>query len=167
MLGVRSLFDRWYPPLVRFLFARVGDVDLAEDIAQEAFVRLIERSPREPKAWLFTVAANLATDHSRLARGRAQHLALVAGESPIGEEDPAAELLRAEETSRVRQALAALSERDRSLLLLHHDGFSYAEIARQLGVAASSVGPLLTRAQRRLTASYQQMEGGDARHASR
>ncbi len=167
MLAVRPFFDRWYPPLVRFLFARVGDADLAEDIAQEAFVRLLEREPRDPKAWLFTVAANLATDHSRVARGRARHLALVAGEAPAGGEDPAAELLRAEASARVRHALAALSERDRSLLLLHHEGFSYAEVARQLGIAASSVGPLLTRAQRRLTASYQEMEGGNARHASR
>jgi RNA polymerase sigma-70 factor (ECF subfamily) len=165
LLGVRSFFDRWYPPLVRFLFARLGDADLAEDIAQEAFVRLLDREPRDPKAWLFTVATNLATDHSRVARGRARHLALVAGDAPDGD-DPALSLVRAEEVARVRKALAALSERDRSILLLHHEGFTYAEVGRQLGIAASSVGPLLTRAQRRLTRSYRQMEVRDARQAS-
>jgi RNA polymerase sigma factor (sigma-70 family) len=168
VIGVRAFFDRWYPPLVRFLFARLGDSDLAEDIAQEAFVRLLDRDPRDPQAWLFAVAANLATDHSRVARGRARHLALVARDE-ASDEDPAAALLRAERIGRVRRALGKLSERDRTLLLLHNEGFSYADLARHVGVAPSSVGPLLARAQRRFTKSYElheHEEGRDARHAS-
>ncbi|MBI4513121.1 MAG: hypothetical protein HY702_03335 [Gemmatimonadetes bacterium] len=53
------------PPLVRFLYRRLGDRDQAEELAQEAFVRLIERRPRGPRAWLYAVAANLARDAAR------------------------------------------------------------------------------------------------------
>ena len=56
----RPFFEKWYPRLVRYLRARMGDEDQAEDIAQEAFVRLLDQAPRDPAAWLFTVAANLA-----------------------------------------------------------------------------------------------------------
>jgi len=172
--GVRAVFDRWYPILVRSLRARLGDADLAEDIAQEAFVRLLDHRPQNPKAWLFTVAANLACDHSRCVRGRERHLALVRAAERAGRQsadgDPGAALLRAEEVAQVRAALALLTERDRSLLLLHHAGFSYAELACRLGVAPSSVGPLLTRVQRRFACAYESLfqtpGADDARHAS-
>lgn len=173
--GVGSLFDRWHRPLLRFLRTRVRDGAAAEDIAQDAFVRLLDqppaRRPRDARAWLFAVAANLAADHARRAQGRERRLALVraeaAGAGPAaGGSDPHAELLRAEEAALVRAALAALSDRDRTLLTLHNDGYAYAEIAAALGVAPGSVGPLLARAQRRFVRTFTLMEGSDARHAS-
>ena len=172
MPGVRAFFDQWYPALVRSLRARVGDADLAEDIAQEAFVRLLDHGPRDPRAWLFAVAANLVRDHSRRLRGRESHrLALVRdADLRAPADDPGAALVRAEEVEGVRAALAGLTERDRTLLMLHHGGFSYAEVAARIGVAPSSVGPLVTRAQRRFVRAYALTPGsteeGDARHAS-
>jgi RNA polymerase sigma-70 factor (ECF subfamily) len=166
--GFRSVFETWYPRLVRRLALRLGDTDQAEDLAQEAFVRLLSAAPRDPVAWLFTVGANLAADHARVAQGRARHLALIGGELRRGgEDDPEAALLQAEAMARVRRALAGLPERDRTLLLLHHDGVRYRDIARHTGVAPSSVGSLLTRAQRRFVKCYESLgENGDAREAS-
>lgn len=157
--SLRQFFDEWYPRLVRYLRLRMADPDHAEDIAQEAFVRLLDHAPRDPVAWLFTVAANLATDHARVARGRARHLSLIRAER-AADADPGPEvpLLRAEEVGRVRRALAALPERDRELLLLHHGGWRYRDIAARLGVAPSSVGSLLTRAQRRFASSITTMD---------
>lgn len=171
MPTARAFFDQWYPPLVRSLRARLGDADLAEDIAQESFVRLLDHAPRNPKAWLFTVAANLVRDHSRIAQGRARHLAIIGvAESSAVADEPDAALVRAEAVDGVRTALATLTERDRTLLLLHHGGFSYAEAAARLCIALSSVGPLITRAQRRFARAYellpQRLEEGDAQHAS-
>ena len=174
MPNVRAFFEQWYPPLVRSLRVRLGDADLAEDIAQEAFVRLLDHRPSNPRAWLYTVAARLVCDHSRRAAGHARHLALVAaaepGASAAPADDPAAAVVRAEAVDGVRAALAQLTERDRTLLLLHHGGFSYAELAPRLGVAASSVGPLITRAQRRFARAYNQPPGtrerDDAKRAS-
>jgi len=49
-LIVRALFERHYATLVWYLQGRLGDRDLAEDLAQEAFVRLVDKPPRAPNA---------------------------------------------------------------------------------------------------------------------
>ena len=167
MRAVRPFFEEWYPRLVRFLRARLGDADEAEDIAQEAFVRLLRCQPEHPKAWLFAVANNLASDQARVTKGRARHLALLSAD--IREhQDPGPEqmLLQTDEVERVHRALASLTERDRTLLLLHHEGFRYRDIAYQLGLAAGSIGSLLTRAQRRFARSYETMGGTNEQSAS-
>jgi RNA polymerase sigma-70 factor (ECF subfamily) len=165
---VRAFFDLWYPRLVRFLHARVADVDMAEDLAQEAFVRLLRHRPRRPRTWLFTVAENLARDEARLARGRARHLQVIhaerAAERDLG---PEPEMLRREEARSVTRALDRLPERDRSLLMLHHAGFRYREIAREVGVAPGSVGSLLTRAQRRFLDTFREVHEREARRNPR
>jgi RNA polymerase sigma-70 factor (ECF subfamily) len=165
---VRAFFDVWYPRLVRYLWARVGDLDQAEDLAQEAFVRLLSHRPREPKAWLFAVAENLARDEARLARGRVRHLQLLHAERET-EADPGPEIGLAgrDDAEDVRRALDLLPERDRRLLLLHHAGFRYREIAREVEVAVGSVGSLLTRAQRRFLHAYQGLDGREDRRKAR
>jgi RNA polymerase sigma-70 factor (ECF subfamily) len=164
---LRAFFERCYPRLVRFLYARLGDTDQAEDLAQEAFIRLLRVRPRDREAWLFTVARNLARDHVRLESGRARHLMLIqAAAEPERDADPDRELGRIQEACRVREALSALSERDRILLLLHHDGFRYREIAQRLGLAPTSIGSLLTRAQRRFVDSYHTISESHARRGS-
>jgi RNA polymerase sigma-70 factor (ECF subfamily) len=161
---LRSLFELWYPRLVRYLRRRVADADQAEDIAQEAFVRLLDHRPRDPAAWLFSVATNLATDEARLARGRARRLSVIRAAAAL-ERDPGPEerMVAADDAERVRRALMALSVRDRTLLVLHHHGWRYREIAARVGVAPSSVGSLLTRAERRLAA----LLASDLTHAER
>jgi RNA polymerase sigma-70 factor (ECF subfamily) len=155
--SLRSFFDEWYPRLVAYLRARLGDEDHAEDIAQEAFVRLLDNAPRDRVGWLFAVASNLAVDQQRVASGRARHLTLIkAAREDSADPGPEQQLLRDEAISRVRAALALLPERDRELLLLRHGGWPYRDIARLLGVAPSSVGSLLTRAERRFAATFEE-----------
>ena len=64
----------------------------------------------------------------------------------------------------MQRALNALASRDRQLLLLHHDGLSYREIAVRLTLAPSSVGSLLTRAHRRFLVSYEALHDVPAPH---
>jgi len=154
-LNIRSLFERHYPSLVWFLHGRLGDRDLAEDLAQEAFVRLIEKPPRAPDAWLYVVAGNLARDAQRGELRRSRHLAIVSAQSERVNEaaDPApgadAAMCTAEESELVRGTLALLSERDAALLVMRADDVSYREMAAAIGVSPTSVGPLLARAQQR------------------
>ena len=64
-MRVESLYEAHRPALVRYLARFSGDPDLAEDAAQEAFVRLAERPPARDenlRAWLFTVATRIAVD---------------------------------------------------------------------------------------------------------
>jgi RNA polymerase sigma-70 factor, ECF subfamily len=153
-LNIRRLFERHYPSLVWYLHGRLGDRDLAEDLAQEAFVRLLDKPPREPDAWLYVVAGNLARDAQRSEGRRARHLSIMDAPRQLADAaDPApgadAAMCTAEESALVRDTLAMLPERDAALLVMRADGISYREIAASIGVAPTSVGPLLARAQQR------------------
>ncbi|NIP58155.1 MAG: RNA polymerase subunit sigma, partial [Gemmatimonadetes bacterium] len=60
-----ALYRATFPDLVRFLHRKVWDEERARDLAQEAFVRALREEPDRPRAWLFTVASNLARDEAR------------------------------------------------------------------------------------------------------
>jgi RNA polymerase sigma-70 factor, ECF subfamily len=151
---VRQLFDRVYPILVRFIHRRVHDLDLAEDIAQESFVRLLNERPDKPQAWLFTVAGNLAKNALRGEYRRSQRLSVIAGDAAGQVASETDHLVLQHETDdQVRTTLESLSNRDRTLLLLHHDGLTYKELAEIIGVKPSSIAPLLGRARQRFLKS--------------
>jgi RNA polymerase sigma-70 factor (ECF subfamily) len=157
-----AVFDANFARLFRYLDRLSGDADLAADLAQETFVRLYDRGvlPDAPAAWLITVAMNLFRNErvtlSRrrrlLTEARSRHALGDAGATPDDQ-------TIAEETRRrVRAAVDRMPERDRRLLLLQAEGFSYREIAAGLGLHEPSVGTLLARARRGFRAHY----GGDA-----
>jgi RNA polymerase sigma factor (sigma-70 family) len=109
------------------------------------------------------VAANLARDEARTVIRRKKHLVLLKAESESREDsvqDPASELAERERWAAVREALDALTEKDREALLLWDAGQSYTEIADELGLAVGAVGTTLARARRRLSEAYN--EGGKA-----
>jgi RNA polymerase sigma-70 factor (ECF subfamily) len=139
------------PAVVRYLARYTGDPDLAEDLAQETFVRLRDRPPddrSEPRRWLFTVATNLARDAHRVTRRRGELMRERMDRLPVGDPapDPRTAVEREETATRVRAALAALSQRDRTILLMREEGFSHREIADAVGTTTKSVGTLIARA---------------------
>jgi RNA polymerase sigma factor (sigma-70 family) len=141
----------WRPDLVRYLARCTGDPDLAEDLAQETFIRLEERPPATEtslRGWLFTVATNLVRDHGRSMRRRrglllGRDTRTLMGAPPL---DPQVALERAETGRRVRAALEGLSAKERSALLLREAGCTHREIAEAVGTTEKSVGTLLARA---------------------
>jgi RNA polymerase sigma factor (sigma-70 family) len=165
-LRVQRLFEQDYPSLVRFLYRRLGDRDQAEDLAQEAFIRLLQRQPQNARAYLFTTALNLVRDAMRGEARHARHLQVLAGaERDAVAPSPEHRLVSDETAQQVRAALSALSERDHTLLLLWEEEFSYKEIAGMIGVSPTSIGPLLARAQKRFLKHYDHGAKG-TRHAS-
>jgi RNA polymerase sigma factor (sigma-70 family) len=162
-----ELFDGVYPELFRYCARLTSDRDLAEDIAQEAFVRLLDR--RIPgdraglRAWLFKVATHLVRDRVRIARNR-ERLLEANPVVPSETETPDQAVERGERIAMVREALDTLDERDRSLLLLREEGFEYRELAEIIGVQVTSVGTLLARARRRFAEALKRaMEGDEGR----
>ncbi len=156
----RAAFDRIYRDervaVERHLVYLTGDRALAEDLTQEAFGRLYERGMepggealRSPRAWLLTVASNLAYNHFRSEARRTAREEAKTAATPH-ETDR-------EDILDVRSALERMEVRDRTVLLLRHTGFTYAEIAEVVDVAPSGVGTILARAQRRFREAY---EGG-------
>lgn len=159
------VYRETYSDLVRFLHHKVWDADRAQDLAQEVFVRALDQEPENPRAWLFTVAANLARDEARSAIRRRRHLQLIKTEVEIAQPaQPDAQLERAQQERAVRRALEALSERDREVLLLWDAGLSYEEIAAQTGLAVKAIGTTLARARKRLVAAHEALED---RHVAR
>ena len=155
-----ALYEETYPGLVRYLHRKVWDADRAAELAQEVFVRALAAAPENPRAWLFTVAANLAHDESRHVIRRKKHLALLKGEAAADppRHDPVAAMEQEARARTVRRALDALSERDREVLLLRDAGLSYPEIAERTGLAVGAVGTTLCRARKRLVDAHASLE---------
>jgi len=139
-----------FGPLYRYLNRLSGDPALASDLAQDTFIRLFQRGdmPDNVRGWLVAVARNLYRDERRRTTRRRRLLDARAPDSTLGDAPPAPDeqLLSDERRLAVRQALAELPERDRELLLLRHEGFSYHDLAVTLDLTESSVGTLLARA---------------------
>jgi RNA polymerase sigma factor (sigma-70 family) len=156
-----DLYRTTYEDLYRFLHSKVWDPERAHDLTQETFVRALQHEPDKPRAWLFSVAANLARDEARTAVRRKRHLELLRSDTEAESvaEPVAPQRLEQEERSMaVRGALHQLSERDRDVLLLWNAGRSYAEIAEQTGLSSGAIGTTLARARKRLVEAYEGLE---------
>jgi RNA polymerase sigma-70 factor (ECF subfamily) len=161
-----EIYTTTWDDLVRFLYRKVWDADRAQDLAQEAFVRALRHEPDNPRAWLFTVAGNLATDEARTAIRRRRHLTLIRIEEEARRTGTGAETADEEEERMrgVQQALERLTDRDREALLLWDAGLSYSEIAVHTGLSPGAVGTTLARARRRLVDEYHALEDRDVAH---
>ena len=161
-VDVPDAFRLPYPALSRFSLRFTGDPDAAEDLAQEAFVRLLDRDlpDGEIRPWLFVVAGNLARDRARKLKRR-RRLLEEHPPSPSVPELPERAAERAERIEIVRGVLATLSDRDRTILLMREEGLRYSEIAEAIGVKQTSVGALVARALRRFSAAWAARDGTD------
>jgi len=146
----RAVFESRFAELFRWLDRYCGDASLAADAAQETFVRLYARGemPDDVRAWIVSVALNLVRDEQR----RTTRRRLLLMRRPAGatmadtEPSPEEEMLAAERRALVRRTLDAMTPRERALLLLREEGYSYREMAVALALNESSVGALLMRA---------------------
>jgi RNA polymerase sigma-70 factor (ECF subfamily) len=153
------VFEAHYQRLYRYLDRLSGDPDLAADLAQEAFTKLYLRGslPEEPGAWLATVANNLFRNVHNTRTRRSELLKVVPEASRYSDHavEPDVPAASSDIARRVRRALDAMPERDRSLLLLRAEGYSYREMAAALEMNEASVGTLLARAKRAFRELYE------------
>lgn len=153
-------FRRAYPRLVGVAWQVVRDRGVAEDVAQESLARLadaaiLDRPDSEVDAWLTRVCLNRAFNTLRTRRRSWDRDVRAARQEPaVVGGDPAGDVVAGEDRDAVRQVLSALPERQRTVLVLRHSGYAYAEIAAAVGVAPGSVGTLLARAERAFRRAY-------------
>ncbi len=162
-----ELVRRYQARLVRLLQHIGPRSDLAEDLAQETFLRIYRARKRyEPGAkfstWLFTIAGNVAKNAAR-ANNRRREVSEVdaprSDESPSGAQLLAAAALEAsgmmparlvegaERAEIVRAAVAALGENQRmAMMLSRFENMNYIEIAETMGLSTKAVKSLLSRA---------------------
>ncbi|HET9441096.1 MAG TPA: sigma-70 family RNA polymerase sigma factor [Longimicrobiales bacterium] len=162
-----SVYRATYEDLVRFLYRKVWDAERAHDLAQETFLRCLRdrAANAQPmgnaRAFVFTVANNLARDEARSVIRRKKHLTLLKSEAETATPPVIAEETIEQERKQaaVEAALAQLSDRDREILLLWDAGLTYQDIAAQTGLSIGAIGTTLSRARRRLVEAFETTEG--------
>lgn len=152
-----ALYDHYIPGVYRFLYARVSNVSLAEDLTSETFFRALRSissfswQGKNFGAWLTTIARNLLTDHYKSGRSR---LEVVAHEVPERvDTSPATESLALASISSqdLVDAMDSLAPEQRDCLIMRFfQGLSTAETAAALGRSDGAVKQLQLRAVRNL-----------------
>lgn len=147
----------YHGDLVRFLALRLRCLFTARDLAQEVYLRALRVENADqiqnPRALLFRIASNLATDHRRV-ESRRMALLREAHDllwSEADEISPDREVLAKDELRRIEAALLSLPERTRMIFYLNRfDGVTQREIAERLGIARTTVEKHMRRAVERV-----------------
>jgi RNA polymerase sigma-70 factor (ECF subfamily) len=167
--GAEALFRRHAGAIMRFATRMTGSHHEAEEICQDAFVKMIDHADqfdgRAPLAsWLLSIAANTCRDHLRRRR-RTSTLPLTAA-GPLEAKAPSAlnVLVEHETRAEVKEALGMLSEDQREVVLLaRYHGQPYDQIARTLGITEGAVKTRMFRAMEILKARFAKPEAAAAR----
>jgi RNA polymerase sigma factor (sigma-70 family) len=157
---IEELFAALESPLLSYALRLSGAREAAEDLVQEAFMRLHAQfdEVREPRRWLYRTVHNMALNQRRKS-SRTQPLVphddpnATAPEHTDPSPLPDEQIARIEGIGLVRLSLAALDERSREVVRLKfHEDLSYAEIAERTGLKAGHVGYLLHHALKTIAA---------------
>ena len=166
---VRSKSERWwrdsdfsaiyrglFPVIFRVAFRIAGERGLAEDLAHEAFLRLLNRdaplpSVDETKYWLLRVVRNLSLNHEKRRARERQVVGRLEQEGPALGMPADEPLLAAAARDAVQEALNELPHNMRTAIVLReYAGMNYRDIASVLGISEGNVKVRLHRARRRL-----------------
>jgi RNA polymerase sigma factor (sigma-70 family) len=146
----QKLFDQSGRRLLRYLATRLRDGTDADDLAQEAYLRLLRVDEalvvRDARSYALRVATNVATEWGRLSRHRREHV----GTDFLDEQEserlgPMEQATNAQQLAAVKRVLESMTPMRRAVVLLHiRDGLTYPQIAAQVGLSVSMVGKHLS-----------------------
>lgn len=140
-----ALFHAHFVDVLAYLRRRSGDPGVAEDVAAEVFrLAWVKQDPRNPlsRAWLYKVASDRLVDHYR-AVGRLRQLETSLAHSLASQDDPS----DIDERLALNAAILSLTAREQEVLrLTYWEDLPAAEVAQVLGMSASAVWTLLSRA---------------------
>jgi len=149
-----EVYRKHYHELRRFGRQLNVSVEKCEDLTQEAFLRYYLELKKDvvfdnPRAWLYKVFLNLFKTHINSTKNELRDSELlVRAEEPSG--DLQEEYTKNEKQRIVLEMLDQLTKKEKELLLLYHNGFSYSEMAEIMEINPNSVGKTLVRAIERL-----------------
>ncbi len=151
--SLEEIFKALEEPLLRYALRLVRQNETAQDIFQEAFLKLHKHieSVRQPRPWLYRTVHNLAMNHLRAAK---KLISLHTSDSETAENRdmelvdnevlPDEHIERMEAIGQTRLCLQSLDERKRELVRLKfEEGLSYQQMSEQLGISTGNVGYLL------------------------
>ena len=165
--AIRSIYQHYFSPIYQFIRMRVDQVDTAEDIASEVFLKLLAalRSRNAPRhslrGWLFRVTRNVLHDHY----GKEQRFTVITLEEWIPappEGDPELQFLRTLDSERCRSAIRELSTDQQEVIILRFgQALSLQETADIMGRNANAIKQLQFRAVNSLRRILQDEQKGD------
>jgi RNA polymerase sigma-70 factor (ECF subfamily) len=156
------LLAKYRKPIIHFMYRMVHNQAVAEELAQEVFLRVFRsretyRAEARFSTWLYRIATNLGVNHARDTR-RERSASTVYLDEPdsetgttpdVADSTPSAEtrMLSRERMSAIRQHVMALPERQKTAVLLHkYEGLDYKQIGDVLKLSESATKSLLFRA---------------------
>lgn len=153
--AAEALTDLIAPRILRFAARMLGDLAEAEDVTQEAMLRLWRMAPdwqsgaAQPATWVYRVAANLCTDRLRRRRKILHEVPELPDPSPSQH----AHMMQTARIQALEAALSQLPERQRQAVILRHlEGMSNPEIAAIMMLGVEAVESLTARGKRNLSA---------------
>jgi RNA polymerase sigma-70 factor (ECF subfamily) len=160
---IEELFAALEAPLLSYGLRLTGEMGLAEDVVQEAFMKLHSqfKEVREPRRWLYRTVHNLALNQRRAAskivslhqfsdnENKCAPVPDTADPAPLPDE----KIMRMEGIGQVRLSLETLDERSRELIRLKfNEELSYRDISARTGISVSNVGYILHHALKTIAA---------------
>jgi RNA polymerase sigma-70 factor, ECF subfamily len=162
MAAFDILLAKYRKPIIHFMFRMVHNQAVAEELAQEVFLRIYRsretyRAEARFSTWLYRIATNLGVNHARDTRNERMASTVYldepdaeTGTTPdVADLTPSveAELLRRERLKAIRQHVIALPERQKTAVLMHkYEGMDYKQIGEVLKLSESATKSLLFRA---------------------
>ncbi|MBX6361554.1 RNA polymerase sigma factor [Pseudacidobacterium ailaaui] len=160
--GFNYLIEKYRKPIIHFMFRMVHNQAVAEELAQEVFLRVYRsretyRAEARFSTWLYRIATNLGVNYARDTKHEraAQNVYLdqpdpETGTTPdLADSTPSVEqdLVREERMRAIRQHVMSLPERQRMAVLMHkYQGMDYKQIGEVLKLSESATKSLLFRA---------------------
>jgi len=161
MKAFEELAEKYKQPIVNMMYRMLRDLDEAEDLAQNVFIRVYQSAGRYEvsakfSTWIFTIARRLCLNEIR-RRGRHPAESLESSQSENEEQaprqfedlktfSPPEACLQGELAQKIEEALAQLPEKQRlAIVLCRQDELSYEEIARVLGCSVPATKSLIHR----------------------
>lgn len=162
MAGFDYLIQKYRKPIIHFMYRMVRNQAVAEELAQEVFLRVYRsretyRAEARFSTWLYRIATNLGVNYARDTRHERTASTIYLDETDsetgttpdVADTTPGAEayLLRQERLNAIREHVMALPERQRMAVLMHkYEGMDYKQIGDVLKLSESATKSLLFRA---------------------
>ncbi len=145
----KSLFEEYFKAIKNFIYFKVGDSGMAEDLAQDAFVKLWENrgsiKKSTVKSYLYTIANN--TTINQLKRNQLKYKFQGQLEVSSEFENPEFQLIKKEYEIKLNDALAKIPEGSREVFLMNRiEGLKYKEIAERLGLSVKAIEKRMSKA---------------------
>ncbi|MFK7911866.1 MAG: RNA polymerase sigma factor [Akkermansiaceae bacterium] len=154
--SIESLFDAEETPLLRYAYGIVARREVAEEIVQDAFLKLHKhwKDINTPRAWLYRATRNLCLNHLR--KHKRETLSDESDHKPSSNDHPDDELGRMEAIGTLRILIEELPPEDRALIQLkYHEELSYGNIGKELKLGTGNVGYRLHHLLKKLSESLQ------------